>query len=333
MSTAAKKPADPEAQLKALEDEYAFDDTGIADPSPPPAPASTSPNATSGASTPKAEPAEEPRPAARDLHLLARAEAYGISKAEIAEMTDAELRRAVGYLDRLEATRQRMASEPSPAPPAAPAEEDIDIGLPVFDEEKNPTGYDPALVALLKAQAKKIATLEKRLGGIEGIEQRRANESRADWLDRVFGTITQNDTEIAALIGSGTRHDLEPKGMEMGLRSWIIGRAVELAGGEEKLAADHIVEATRAVVKKPAAPQSANPPVAVVANAQSHGAVMGRPTAEEWEQGGLARPTHRTGSPEPKGKARAEKAVAEKMRAAGLDPGPLGGDEEDDLPD
>lgn len=335
MSAATTKSTDTEAQLKALEDEYAFDDTGIDDPSPPqPAPASPSPSGTSGAPAPTAgQPVEEaPK---RDARLAARAEAYGISPAEIAEMSDAELRRAVGYLDRLEATRQRIDREPAPAAPQPQAaDDDVDIGLTEFDEEKNPTGYDPNLVKLLKAQAKEIAALKKRLGGIEEIEQRRADESRADWLDRVFESVAKNDPEIAAVIGGGGRADLDPEGLEMAARLVVLRKAAQLAGDPERITGDHIVEATRAVAKKPSAPQqSANPPAAVVANAQSHGAAVGRPTVEEWEQGGLARPTHRVGSPEPKGQKRAEKAVAEKMRGMGMDPGPIGGDEEDDLPD
>lgn len=217
------------------------------------------------------------------------------------------------------------ASEPTPAPaPAAPAPggnitTSPDDGLGIDESQ-----YDSALMGVLKSQSKRIRQLEQYLGQVAGHIQAQAMEEQYSQVDLGFHDL--GDT-YQKLFGQGRGRDMSqgdrnmdrrmavvnslranPPKKQMSIRDAVKARATELFG--DLLGSD----STRPTPEvTPAVPEDDFP--------------------TQWRNGGLAKPTERSGSPEPRGVVRAARAVAAKLREKGATLEDFEGPEEAGLPD
>jgi hypothetical protein len=228
---------------------------------------------------------------------LALAGDLGLSEEEIRTTSPEALEQVVYHLQRQLLRERRDKSiqttvaeeQPATAPDSVPSPD----GLLGIDESQ----YDAGLVGVLKAQATKIQELERRLGQVQGFQQARVRESLAEQCDRAF-------VKHKAVLGDGRGIDmtaddphflrrkavleLVDKGPKKGSLPDRIDRAVEILFGQR--AAPALGRGGVSADERPQTPPS--------------------PFEAEWREGGLVRPTHRSGAGEPKGREKAEQAVA-----------------------
>ncbi len=289
----------PVPNTSVVADQYDLDDTDYNpewDQQEPSKPISSQKPAV--AEQPPASPSRPRNPdgtfkAAHSPRLSRMATDMGMTQAEIDELNpdaleavvEQEYRRA-----RAESAAQRTqkgvldAVEPGDSPPEVPPAkpEEIDLGI---DESQ----WDPTIVGLFKSQAQKIASLEARLNAVQGHQQAQVNASLTERADAVFG---QHE-----LLGKGKYHELTPDSPEMQRRNAV---AMLVRADKSRLSLEQ--KLTKAI--ETLFPGAAAPTAPTKAS----------PTPEEWAEAGLARPTQRNGSPEPKGPKRAKQAVAAILR-------------------
>jgi hypothetical protein len=149
-----------------------------------------------------------------------------------------------------------------------------------------------------------VAELHATKGHLEQMGRRelaRLNETRTQQIDRVFGGLAG----FEAVFGKGTAAQV--KGTPQFDNRLEVLQAAEMLVRKGKPLEDAITTAAKVLYAdkaKPAAPQSPPPPPS-------------GPTAEEWDNAGLVRPTHRT-EQRPKGEARAIAHAAAKLKEIGL---------------
>lgn len=204
--------------------------------------------------------------------------------------------------------QQNALRQPEPVP----IEEEIDIGL------DKTIAFEESLVNVLKSQARELRDIKRQI--LAG-ERQRQNESNSQYADRMFvehGDPTQ--------IGEGTVTSLKPGSPQQLLRLAAVDTAIRLAGQGAT-----------------AAQQIAKIPAALKLLRSDKGATSEIPESREedglaqrrrdWAGAGLARPTHREPTTEPKGQKRAALAVHAKLREIAERNGGVGTEEEDSLPD
>lgn len=257
----------------------------------------------------EAAPAAEPTTPAHPIRLVRLAQELGLADEVINNYSTDHLDELVFQLHRQalrlarEHTRQetvqksgdRTWSADGPAPVTAPpAKEEVSLGI---EEDK----YDPDLLGVIKKQAKRLADLEARL---EGDSRAKANESLAETIDRVF-------VKHESVLGKGKGKELDPGSRDWHRRMAVLGivdrdtskspieakidRAVKLLYGEEGTAERAGSDAGGERISKSLKERQA-----------------------QWEQGSLARPTHREGSAEPKGEKKAIQTAARIMKDRGM---------------
>lgn len=194
-------------------------------------------------------------------------------------------------------------------------EDGIDFGV---DE----SAYDPKffnqLRSIIKDRDTRIAKLEEKLEAVEKHARRQADEAIYEQCDRAFARHEK-------VLGKGGRYDIDPNSAEYERRMAVLA-SVQRDKGPGTLAhkIDRAVKRLYgAVTSSPSEPveEELSPPP------------NGRFTKEQWNGGGLNRPTHRSGLPEPKGEKRAMRAVAERMRERQITEDDFEGIEEAGIPD
>ena len=212
----------------------------------------------------------------------------GISSEDISAQSPEQLEELVYHLNRqqLDMYRQFQRPETPAATPQAAAADD-DLGL---DE----TQYDEGLVKALKAGRKQVAELKAQLKTVLERDQAREAETTDQILDRVFEQI--DDTRF----GAGPMRGLAAGSDERQRRQAIVNQANQSKQGTLEQRAQ---AAYKLIYGEKPAPAKAAP-------------ILDE-RRKEWNAAGLARPTQRSGSPEPKGVKKAVDTVARIMKEHG----------------
>ena len=254
---------------------------------------------------------EEPQ-AKHPGFLVQQALDFGIDESEMAEMSTPTLYKAVNrHLVRERQIAQSFAKQrdlegarvPQPAP-APPVEEDFDFGVDLSD-------FDPRLVAALKKAAKAPQDELKALrASVQEKEQR-------DAVREVSGNIEMLDAAFAKLanplLGDGAGHTLaaDPsKKAEFQRRIAILNAAgITDVRQVNRLTIMKLLREANELLFGATTPAAADPYAAAL-----NGKPKPRVSPEEWAAAGVARPSHRNGSPELKGEQLAIKNLTEKFR-------------------
>lgn len=271
-------------------------------------------------------PEKQPEKHAHSRTVLRLARDLGIPQAEIDSTPAEDLEDRVYWLNR-ELTRQRIAAnnpaeKPVEKAPEKPAVDEDDLGL--GDE----SDYDPKMLALLKAQQKKLKELEKaksehdqKVKAFEEREAARAQQSANDRIDAAFAGLGE---DFSGVFGKGKAERMDGNSAEFQRRIAVLRVAETMKQGslEADLAAAVKVlypsGATAARTNKAEADHTEEPatPEGDELSPRQKEALKKR--QETWRNGGTAKPTHRTEKEEPKGERRAVRAVAELMRTNGM---------------
>lgn len=319
------------------------------------------------------EPAESPVDPPAPKHparLMRLAENAGIPAAEAEAMTKAQLLEEIEYADKLAEQERRHANleraaratpPPAPATPAAPSgktdlEEqfgvELDEEIEVVDETGVATGkkrkatakdFSPSVLKILTAQGKAIKELVEKAGALTKSEETRQRKMQDDMLDAVFEAMGPRWEKVfgkgkaSGLIGTPALAKRISVVRQAGV-DWTADGPAEL----KKKVTDTANPLYGDLIEpeEPAKPADAGGGVysgatpAAPPKKEARQENARRVKADEWANSHSARATQRNGAAEPKGTAAATKAVAAKMKEAGLDPGPVErAEEEDELPE
>lgn len=191
---------------------------------------------------------------------------------------------------------------PSPSPTAGGSPSDLGI-----DE----TQYDAGLMSLFKKQAQRIAELEKMVGHQHSYIKNQIEQTTTQKIDGAFEKLGGH---FDTLLGKGPRGTFaDAAAPEIIRRKAIVSLASQLAG--QKANVDQVVAKIGEAAKTLFGLKMPDPP------APKPTAPSLSPEEIAWRQAGLARPTHREGSSEPPGPAKAEKAAAAYLADNGLSGG------------
>ncbi len=307
---------------KALADQYDLGDTSF-DPE-----LDGDPSEGFGAKPPRVDapaaanpPPKDPKtgrfvaPSKHSKLLVKLATEAGLHPDEIEEASPEDLRAVIAVADRqrLLSDRQRDYDKPSQQsqPPAAAEAkhepvDDLDPG-----EE-----YDDKIRGTFKTLADRLAKLEAKAGQLEQFQVGQQQASLADQVDGLFA-------KHERVFGKGRGYELDKSGGEFARRKAVLALA-----DSDKDAKPYAAKVAKAIKLLYGA---ADP----VADEPDEPAPAKRPAAAAWQDGGLARPSHRNGRELPKGERRATIAVAAKMREmpGAMDVNGYDGNEESGLPD
>lgn len=258
--------------------------------------------------------------------LVAKAAKLGVSQATLDEIAPEDL---AAYLavEAFERSHAAPKAESTVHVDSSPAIAGKEPAADALDLSGLDDGYDPTIRDLFKKMAAKIEALEQGHGQVNDYIRRQASEQATSQTDLGFEDLGDG---AERLFGKGAGIALQGKPESQAafkrrmavvnslradpIKGVSIRQAVKQRAGE--LFGDLIADA-------PAAPP-----------APKDDAPKPRYTPDEWQQAGLPRPTHRNGSPEPKGEKKATKAVAAFLRERG---NPADGYDRDDgdssLPD
>ena len=306
--------------------------------------------------TPAAQPKHSPR-------LLKRAEAMGMTPEEADGYSSEQLddmlwrireeamkSRHNSDLDRKEVPSVTPAAGVAPQPPPVAPKHELDL------KELTDAGLTEEFAKTLKGSIERL--VEKRLEaalssnerlskleeGLKHIDRRvqsREQETENQQLDRLFGELGDS---YESVVGKGAGIDLSKSDKaSFAARMAIIREASSLAGEKGdykqhlKAAAETLYGRLVKTEKRPSPAPKAKPAVKPAdVGLDEEIELEDEPKdalTEQWERGGMHRPTSRTPSPEPKGTNRAVKAVREQMIEAGEFSSNGTGTEEDGIPD
>jgi len=201
----------------------------------------------------------------------------------------------------------------SPEPPAATHPPTAGGSSPESELGIDESQYDAGLISLFKKQAKRIDELEKMVGHQHNYIKNQIDQTTTQKIDGAFEKLGGH---YELLMGKGPRKAFADTTPEYIRRKAVVTLAAQLAGGTNANA-DQVVakidEAAKTLfglrMTEPPAPKPAAPAPAL------------SPEEIAWRAAGLARPTHREGSNEPPGPAKAEKAAAAYLADNGLSGG------------
>ncbi len=187
---------------------------------------------------------------------------------------------------------------------------------PAFDRQQ----YDDGLVKVLDYLLDKVKEV--------GILRLQVAQHHGHIQGQIVRTATQQYDEAyarhPALFGTKSFDKLDKKSPEMLKRYAIHNLITSEAFKGEKGTIQELVDKATGILFGTTEEEPPQTPIPRPRN--------GRPTPEEWDSGGLARPTQRSSPPEPKGTRRAERAVSAKMRESGFTDESFEGLEEQGLP-
>ncbi len=213
-------------------------------------------------------------------------------------------------IDRERQLTPRETAAP-PAPPPPPEDELAELGE-LKDE------IDPRFANLLRRVLRENKELKAVVGEVRGHLQQKANETRDQWIDRIYDEHGDAGRFGRKADGKGLTQD------QLQRRQHVVKLAALRAGPQapEK----QIIETIPTILK-----ELFGPAEAAAAPPEVNG--KARVSREEWDDAALLKPSQRMERPEPKGTRRAEKKVAETIRGWDFDTPEEGGIEEAGLPD
>lgn len=200
------------------------------------------------------------------------------------------------------------------------------------DEPIDWAEFNPSMAKVVQELLTEVTELKKfkqeaigLINEIRSYQQQRQHESLTQAVDRLIGQ--HGDSRW---FGEGSISQFEKFSAEAERRNSVVSSAKRMAGENAK-PRDWLAMIPKAVAllgygkpnnaapARQAKPQQQRHP--------GHGPVNGaqeapRFTQEQWEEAGLAAPSHRTGAPEPKGEALATHNLEKRMREQGQYPGP-----------
>ncbi len=289
--------AEQEGAEPSIVDQYEIGDetTVVETPvseSPPPT-IETTPRDSQGrfvsTSTPEATTPSHP------AYLVRMAEGLGFTKDEIAGIPPEALGLAVAKVNEVRRQDERTASierthhearQAAPPPDAAP-KDDFDLSSEEFDDR---------LVKVLKRQEKDLQALRAELNQLRTSELIRHNETLTQKMDRLFA-------KNPKLFGEGPGKKLPKDSPELKRRLAVLRDMDTIGSGDEEERYEKSLDALYPESKvKPPEP----PPDKALEERK-----------EQWNRGGVARPTHRNGAPEPKGRHKAEQSVESLLKEMG----------------
>lgn len=259
---------------------------------------------------------------------LSFAKQFGYSDQDIAALTPAELDAEVRGAHRQmlqnsrEFHRNERAAQPAPKPaaspqPSPPMVEPAPAEPP--EEEDELDFLDDRLKGRLKAQQQTIDGLAKELKESREAATRQQYEAFYDQVDAEFAKMPD---AVQAVIGKGTRHEIENDSIQHIVRKKLIEQAAKdnspgLSFGQK------LQKAAQALAPSAApAPEIAPPPAPAVQPAAkpvppkaADGRFTSKPKEERetaWKEGGSAKPTHRD-DPEPPGETKAVRSARKWM--------------------
>lgn len=278
--------------------------------------------------TPKVE---TPPTSKHDVETAGLAEDLGMTKEEIEKLEPTALKVTVRSMTRA-AFRARQVDQNQPLKPVEPETPKADPfklefkdkdGKPHKDADGNDVNedsYDPGIIGIMKGQAKEIAFLKQQVGYLL---QERAH-SDFNKMDQIF-------EKHGDFFGKGPRGTVAQDSVEYSRRMMVLSEAGRLAG--PKATRDQILAKMPQVIAALNVGTAAAPAKTPEPEKKPEANGVNRFSPEAWNAATLATPSHRE-SKEPKGIARAQKAVAERLRAMGESPDQeFEGTEEEGLPD
>jgi len=279
---------------------------------------------------PAAASAQSAAPVPQSKHpsyLLQQAREFNLDDEEIEGMSTNVLGKVVHRLMREQlAFRAELDKERTlvhgqvrtPPPEAKPEEEDFDIDFGVDPEtgrKMTAADFNPNLVhafkSLTRQQRAENKRLQEELSKRDQRDQQRDEVRAAAIYDSAFAAL---GPDYEPIFGKAAGRDMDPNSPEFRRRILVLTEA-------QADPRQHTVAQARARIKKAAeliAPVKANPnPYAEVPKkgepAKPTNGVKPRISEEEWNEGGLARPTARKVDDEPPGEAKAVRNLAAKM--------------------
>lgn len=211
-------------------------------------------------------------------------ETLGLAVAKVQETKLAERR-----VDSIERTQHEAASQArqSAADQPIPPQKEEPFELPIEE-------YDDKLVNVLKRLDRENKAMRAELNQLRNVEINRQQESLTQKMDRLFA-------EKKDQYGEQPGKKLAKDSPEMHRRLAVLSLMERLGPGDPE---ELFAKAHTAIygTSKPAEPK---PDKDLEAR------------KKQWEEAGVSRPTHRTGAPEPNGRAKAVQSVAEAMRDLG----------------
>ncbi len=278
------------------------------------------------------KPAETPETPKHSPRLLRIATDIGIPEAEANGMSGEALESAIHTAQRflLEERSQRVIKQPEPDSFTKPAIEpvsEIDWGK---DEDGNPfteKNYGEPVARAIKS-AHQFEALEKRLAAVEAFQRQAAQGRLLSRMDKLFN-------EHEGIYGKGPTGSLDPSGAEYARRQSLFAHLNMLAQGKKQTTPEADFAKIHGLLFASFSPAKPAEKPAHEPSKNGHANRVSEFTPEEWNEGGLSKPTHRQPAPEPKGLAAAKKTFVRGMREAGLDEASALGvtDENDELPE
>jgi hypothetical protein len=270
---------------------------------------------------PPPAPVAPPKPRHHSV-TVQLAKDFGYTQEQIDTFEPAVLDQVVYQLSRRE--RQQPAARREPTPPPAPAPEP-EVDLTEYGLSKElldpTTGLDPRLTEFFKNVVKENRKLKTH---VEQQGQREAVREQQTLHQRIRSQIAKHpglfgDGSLAAGTPEAARYDA------------LMGYLNQLPRDRQHGPETDIPAAVAAIWPGAQAPAPAPEPerrlpaeqersyeVNAAANARPRNPENGRFTAEEWNNGAAARPTHRD-APIEKGEGGALKTIQEKLRSRGFD--------------
>ena len=289
---------------------------------------------TAAPSVPVPKPGEReralPAPAKHHAYVVEKARSFGFSDDEIGSVSEETLIAQVRGAEKMIAAERQAAAirqdaqavervRPTPPEPVKKADDldDLDISdvIPLADQDQ----YDPAYLKTLRRierkRMKELADLRAELTPIKKAAEVNQAQQLDTWLDNQFAAISRDREfgkgSINAMLGTPAARRRTAVYAEMialgGVNAKNFTVAVETLYGKAKAA-----PADQPAVESAYAAGAKTPP------GRNKARVPPEPTAEDFEEGQVARPTNRRGAAEVKGAKLAEQKLSEFMREQGI---------------
>ncbi len=264
-------------------------------------------------------------------YLVEQARFYGYSDADLADMTTTALSRAVAvsfrqYQAQMSQQRQLLerlgqeVTQPQPKPEPEPVDE-----WAALEQQLEP--YDPPVRDAIKRSMKVARDAEARAKAAEDrltTEFKTRDEAatkektaqNAQLLDRAFARLAEKDARYKTMFGVESAATLNAQSPEMRRRRNAMAEAGVSIDNVNPHTVVRQLQAAADLWNAPAAPEPAPAPNPYAPQPRT-APVNGVITPEEWQRGGVARPSNRNGAPEPDGKEKAVQNLTAKLRESG----------------
>lgn len=222
-------------------------------------------------------------------HILQLASDLGISQAEI-QSTDPDV--LAGRV--IERSRGLLAQRQQATPPQQEQEWGLDVDL---------SQYDDGIVKAFTKLADEVKTLRSKTSQTEArllTQDQREQAQKGKAIDEALESFGE-------FFGKGPVTSMPANSVEAYRRHQAFNRAAQMAGGDPT--PEQVVAAAQELF-------------GIQQKAKGYGQSQtptNRITPDQWNGGGLQKPTNRNGAKEPKGTKRAEKAVANMLRSMAIE--------------